>query len=99
MELFLDIYLGILVVNAFPHLIVGQLNIRFLSLFGYSSKANIAYSLFNVFGAVAIALYKFGLDTVFSSGFTWGALFVYVSFFIGGPFLFNYWHFSYNQKK
>ena len=99
LDFLLDFYFGISLINAMPHLVLGQLGIRFLCLFGYSPKANIAYSFVNVLAAVLIGIYKFGFDLVINSPTTYGLLFVYFGFVFMGPMLVKIWHHNHLIKK
>ena len=87
----IDFLIGFFLANAIPHFVVGVMDIRFLSLFGFGAKQNILYSLWNLFWAVAITWYVYGLDWLMSNGLFLGAAFILVSYFVSGRFLYLRW--------
>ena len=56
MELTLiDFIIGLTLMNAMPHFVLGTFRARMLSGFGYGHRANIAYGLLNF--SISLALY------------------------------------------
>ena len=87
----LNFLTGLFLANSIPHLVVGVMDIRFLSLFGFGGKANIAYSVWNVCLAGSIAIYAHGLDALLYNFFFWGVFFIYISYVAAGRFLYLKW--------
>lgn len=70
---YFDFFFGFFLLNATSHLIYGLLNIRFLSLFGFSTLGNISYAFVNV--AVVLVLFHihYGIKHIQNYGFILGA--------------------------
>ena len=86
---FIDFLIGFFLMNAMPHLIYGQTKIRFLSLFGFSSLGNLAYSVFNVVVALVLFQIQYGLQTLSQHGMMVGALALFVIYILTGKFFYN----------
>lgn len=87
----LDFLVAFFLANSIPHLVVGIMDIRFLSLFGFGAKANIAYSVWNILLASAISIYVYGVEALLYNGFFWGVLGIYISYVITGRYLYLRW--------
>ena len=57
-----DFIIGLTLMNAVPHFVLGTFQARMLSGFGYGDRANIAYGLLNF--AISIVLYIYSYFTV-----------------------------------
>lgn len=86
-----DFLIGFFLANSIPHLVVGIMDIRFLSLFGFSAKANIAYSIWNILLASAISIYFYGIEALMHDALFWGVFGIYVSYVLSGRFLYLRW--------
>ena len=100
----LDFIIGVLVVNAMPHLIFGLTKTHFLGLFGYSPKGNIAYAILQFILSLTLYIYNYGYETILNNGFLVGALTVLILYFIFGKILVGFYGkqektFSYKLKK
>ncbi len=79
-----DFLIGLFLANAIPHLVVGRMDIRFFAVVGYSAKANIGYSIWNVLLAAAISIYAYGFAAFWGNTLFWGFLTLYVIYAISG---------------
>jgi hypothetical protein len=80
----IDFFIGLTLVNIIPHYMVGILKVRFLSLYGFGDKQNMAYAYTSL--AVSIILYhiNYGVNTIFDHAWYAGGLFVVISYLILG---------------
>lgn len=83
----IDFLIGFFLMNAMPHMLFGLLKIRFLSLFGFSSKGNIAYAVLNVVAAMALYHYEYGLNALRNDGIILGLLTLWLIYLLTTRFL------------
>ena len=85
----IDFFIGFFLMNAMPHMLFGLFEIRFLSLFGYSSRGNLAYAFLNV--AVALLLFhmQYGIQELLSQGILIDALTVFLLYLVTGRFFYK----------
>lgn len=88
----MDFLIGLLIANAIPHFVVAVTEVRFRGLFGFGSKQNILYSLWNLAWAIGLSLYFYGLDGVLKNGLFLGICAILFSYYIGGRFLYLLWN-------
>ena len=69
----IDFFIGFFLMNAMPHLIFGMLNMRFLSLFGFSAAGNVAYAIVNVIIATVLFHIQYGIRSITEHGIFIGA--------------------------
>jgi hypothetical protein len=86
-----DFVIGLFIANSIPHLIFGIMDIRVLSLFGFSALGNRAYSVFCVVFAAGISSWFYGANSLINNSFFLGVLFLYLSFVFTGRFLYLSW--------
>ena len=77
----IDVAIGLLLMNAMPHFVLGMWRQRMLSGLGMSPRANIGYGLLNFTGSAALFLYAYGLDGLTKHGMFVGALFILLTYF------------------
>lgn len=87
----LDFIIGVLVVNAMPHLIFGLTKTHFLGLFGYSSKGNIAYAILQFIVCISLYIYNYGYEKLLDNGILIGALTVLILYFVFGKVLVRFY--------
>ena len=85
----IDFLIGFFLMNAMPHMLFGLIGVRFISLFGFSAKGNIAYAFFNVTVALILFHIQYGLQEIFSNGIVIGALTLLLIYLITGRFFYN----------
>ena len=84
-----DFIIGLTLMNAMPHFVLGTFQARMLSGFGYGDRANILYGLFNFTISIVLYIYTYSLSGLLSGGLYLGALAVLLIYFTTGKFLFN----------
>ena len=85
----IDFIIGGLLANSMPHFIFGITKTRYLGLFGYSPKGNIAYGLLQFVIAITLLLINYSYEEILQNGFVLGALSVLVLFLLFGKFFFK----------
>ena len=89
---FLDFLIGFFLMNAMPHLIFGQTKTQFVSLFGFSANANLAYATFNTIAALTLFHFQYGISNLFSHGLFLGSGFILLCYNLTGKFFYNQFH-------
>ncbi len=84
--MFLDFLTGFLLMNAMPHLLFGLMRVRFLSAFGFSWQANLAYALLNVVVAADLFVWQHGLQRLGEHGILIGGLAMLLIYAVTGKF-------------
>ena len=80
----IDFFIGLFLMNAMPHFILGKWNQRMLSGFGYGDKANILYSIANLAISLSLFMYQYGTAGLLENGIYVGAFTVVLAFYILG---------------
>ena len=80
----IDFLIGGLLANGLIHFVISLTKIRFLSLFGYSSKANLFYALLQFAIAVILLTINYNVDELLQNGILVGVISVIVAFLIFG---------------
>ncbi len=83
----IDFIIGVLLVNAMPHFIFGITNTKFLGLFGFSARGNIAYSALQFTACLILFHFKYGLSTILENGIFAGGIMVLILFYLFGKYL------------
>lgn len=94
----LDFIIGLTLINAIPHFVLGVWKGRMFSGLGFGNTNNILYGIMNFVVSMGLFLYKYGVDGLLENGIYAGALFVLVSYFIVGKLCYTYFHKKYYQK-
>ena len=81
---FLDFLIGLFLMNAMPHYVLGTWRQRMLSAFGYSDMGNVVYGLLNCGLSLGLFIWAHGVEALFENGIYIGALTVLVCFFVLG---------------
>ena len=87
----IDFIIGLTLMNAMPHFVLGTWKARMFSGFGFGNKANLGYSVFNTAISLGLFLYKYGIDSTPLHGIYYGALFTLVCYFILGRYFYRQW--------
>jgi hypothetical protein len=83
----IDFIIGVTLMNALPHFVLGVWQQRMLSAFGFGDNANIAYGLLNFIISVGLFAYKYGIEGIMENGIYAGASTLLVIYFITSSFL------------
>jgi len=86
----IDFVIGLTLMNAMPHFVLGIWKGRMLSGFGVGNTKNIIYGFFNFGISMTLYLYKYGFASIGENGIVAGALFVLLSYFLTGKFFYQY---------
>ena len=87
MSFLVDPAIGFLMMNAMAHLILGQTRTRFLTPFGYSAAANIAYAILCMLSALTIFHLQYGVTAIFANWIILAGLCLWMLFLIIGRLL------------
>lgn len=82
----IDFLIGLTLMNAMPHYILGTWKQRMISAFGFGDQANIAYGLLNYAVSISLFLYQYGAGQLLENGIYAGASSVFLIYFLTGPF-------------
>lgn len=86
----IDFIIGLTLVNALPHFVLGVWKRRMLTIFGFSSTANLAYGILNALISVTLFLFKYGWEGILERPMYAGGLFVVVSYLLVGKLTYTY---------
>src|SRR5438132_10781698 len=87
-----DFIIGLTLMNAMPHFVLGIWKGRMFSAFGFGDTQNIAYGLLNFVISVGLFLYKHGIGQLFENGIYAGALTLLIIYFLTGRFWYSVFH-------
>ena len=82
----IEFIIGALIVNSLAHTIFGITKTRYLGLFGYSPKGNIAYGVLQLVIALILLFVNYSYEEILQNGFVLGGLFVLLLFLFFGKF-------------
>jgi hypothetical protein len=85
----IDFVIGLTLMNAMPHFVLGIWKGRILSAFGFGPRANLAYSAVNFAAAIGLFLYRYGTEGLAEQGIFLGALAILVIYFVTGQFFYD----------
>ena len=90
----IDFIIGLTLMNAMPHFILGIWKGRMLSAFGFGDIKNILYGILNFAVSIGLFLYRHGTEALFKNGIYAGALLLLLIYFLTGQF----WYFIFHKK-
>jgi hypothetical protein len=88
----IDLIIGMALMNAMPHFVLGVWKGRIVSAFGFGDTQNILYGLLNFTISVALFLYKYGMAQLLENGIYAGALILLVIYFLTGKYWYSIFH-------
>jgi len=91
----IDFLIGLFLMNAMPHFVLGVWKGRIPSLFGIGPKANMAYSGVCFSISVGLFLWRYGWIGLTENGIYAGALAILVIYYLTGQF----WYRSFRVEK
>ena len=91
----IDFLIGLTLMNAMPHFILGIWKGRMLSAFGFGDTKNILYGLLNFVLSLGLFVFRYGTELLFKNGIYAGALVLLVIYFLTGRF----WYSLFRQKQ
>lgn len=94
----IDFIIGLTLVNAIPHFVLGVWKGRMFSGLGFGDRNNIGYSLINFVVSVGLFLYQYGLTGLAENGMYAGGLFVVIAYYLVGHLCYRLFHVDYQKK-
>ncbi len=80
----IDFIIGVLLMNAMPHFVLGTWKGRMFSAFGFGNRQNIAYGALCLAVSLGIFIYRYGLAGLPENGIYSGALALLLIYFVTG---------------
>jgi hypothetical protein len=90
----IDFLIGMTLMNAMPHFVLGTWKARMFSAFGFGNTKNILYGILNFLVSLGLFVYKYGAKNIFQQGMYAGALLLLIIYFLTGWF----WYSSFHKK-
>ena len=90
----IDFLIGLTLMNAMPHFILGVWKGRMFSAFGFGETQNILYGVLNFAISLGLFVSRYGIEQLFKNGIYTGALVLLLIYFLTGRF----WYFLFDQK-
>ncbi|MGH1336575.1 MAG: hypothetical protein ACRBFS_10635 [Aureispira sp.] len=94
----IDFIIGLTLVNALPHFVLGLWKGRMFSIFGFGNTQNILYGILNFIIAISLLLYKYGLEGLTQNYMFLGGAFVIISYFFVGKYCYTQFHEKYHKE-
>jgi len=88
----LDLIIGITLMNAMPHFILGVWKGKMLSGFGTGNTQNILWGLSNFLVSISTFIFKYGWEGLLENQIYLGAAFIIVTFFFTSYFWYKYYN-------
>lgn len=89
----IDLLIGLTLMNAMPHYVLGVWKAKMLSGFGTGNTKNIVWGLCNFAISIGLFIYQYGLEGFAKNQMYAGALIVLITFF----FTSHFWYKHYNK--
>ena len=83
----IDFFIGLTLVNVLPHYMVGILKVRFLSLYGFGDKQNIAYAWTSLIVSLVLFHINYGIGSITSHTWYIGGMSVILAYLLTGKYL------------
>lgn len=83
----IDFFIGMTLMNAMLHSVLGYWKGRMLTSFGYGNVQNIAYGFLNFFISLGLYIYAYGFNAIFTNGMYLGSASLLVLVLLFGRFL------------
>ncbi|MES2678973.1 MAG: hypothetical protein V4635_03770 [Bacteroidota bacterium] len=88
----MDFLIGLCLMNAMPHFILGVWKGKMLSGFGVGNTQNIVWGLFNFVISIGLFIFKYGFNGLVENQIYSGAVFILITFFITSAFWHRYFY-------
>ena len=95
----IDFLIGLTLMNAMPHFILGVWKGRMFSAFGFGDTKNILYGVLNFAVSLGLFVSKYGPDQLFKNGIYAGAMVLLVIYFLTGRLWFSIFHQKHVEKN
>lgn len=90
----IDFFIGLTLMNAMPHFVLGIWKGRMFSIFGFGDTKNILYGILNFSISIGLFLHKYGPRQLAENGVYAGALTILIIYFLTSW----YWHSIFHKK-
>lgn len=94
----LDFLIGLTLMNAMPHFVLGTWKVRMFSAFGFGNTKNILYGILNFLASLALFGYKYGVEKLTQNGIYVGALVLLLIYFLTGWLWYSIFHKNFYQN-
>jgi hypothetical protein len=94
----IDFLIGLTLMNAMPHFVLGTWKARMFSAFGFGDTKNILYGLLNFAISIGLFIYKYGVEQLLRNGIYSGALVILSIYFLTGWFWYLIFHKKHYEK-
>jgi hypothetical protein len=88
----LDFLIGLTLMNAMPHLVLGTWKGRMFSAFGFGNWKNLAYAAVNAAVSLSLFLARYGTHGLVTNGIYAGALVLLLIYVFTGWFWYRLFH-------
>ncbi|MCI4667550.1 MAG: hypothetical protein MRZ79_05260 [Bacteroidia bacterium] len=95
----IDFFIGLTLVNAMPHFVLGIWKGRMFSGLGFGNKNNLGYSLINIGISLGLFLYSYGIEGLAENGIYAGGLLTMLLYYLLGRFFYKRFHETHYQNK
>ena len=85
----IDFLIGVTLMNAMPHFVLGVWKGRMFSGLGFGNQQNILYGLMNFIISVGLFIFRYGAGELLENGIYLGALSVLLVYFLTGKFWYS----------
>jgi hypothetical protein len=93
----IDFLIGMTLMNAMPHFVLGVWKVRMFSAFGFGNTKNILYGILNFIISLELFLYKYGGEQLIRNGIYIGALALLLIYFLTAQFWYSIFHKKYYE--
>lgn len=87
-----DFFIGLTLMNAMPHYVLGVWKGKMLSGFGTGNSKNIAWGLVNFAVSIGLFVYRYGISGFMENGIYAGACLVLVTFLFTSYGWYRFYH-------
>ena len=88
----IDFLIGMTLMNAMPHFVLGTWKARIISAFGFGNTRNIVYGILNFLISIGLFLYKYGVEQLTENGIYTGAPTILIIYFLTGWYWYSIFH-------
>jgi hypothetical protein len=88
----IDLLIGITLMNAMPHYVLGVWKANMLSGFGVGHTKNVVWGLVNAIASVSLFVYQYRIDGLIENQIYLGALIVLVTFLFTSWFWYRFYN-------
>jgi len=88
----IDFLIGLTLMNAMPHFVLGVWKGRMLSAFGFGDTKNMLYGVLNFALSLGLFVSKYGIAQLFRNGIYAGALILLLIYFLTARLWYSLFH-------